>query len=83
MNQANNNLSQCDSKDLNSDDNYDTDYDKPPPHKKQKSCFKSVLTARRDESDNDNDHNDNDENDDDIDDADEYNDDDGDKDDHD
>ncbi len=60
LNQANNNRSrQLHSKHSTSDENSDDD-EPPPPCKRQKSGFKSVVTARCNESDNDDDGDDND-----------------------
>ncbi len=58
-NQAYNNRSrQCNSKHSTSNENSDDDKP-PPPCKRQKSGFKSGVTARCNESDNDDDDNDN------------------------
>ncbi len=68
-NQANNNRSRWrHSKHSTSDENSD-DAKPPPLCKRKKSRFKSVITARCNESDNDDDDNDNEDNDDDFDDA--------------
>ena len=79
-NQANNNQPrQCHSKHSTSKGNSDDDKP-PPPCKRQKSGFKSVVTACRNESDGDDNDNDDEDNDVDIDDADKDDDDDNDKD---
>jgi hypothetical protein len=68
-NQANNNWSrQRHSGHSTSNENSDDD-EPPPPCKRQKSGFKSVVTARHNESDNDDDDNDIDNNDVDFDDT--------------